>query len=476
MRKSQAIPIIKLILRERSYFLIGVIACAAICLAPTPLGLSVQGKYAVGLLVLVIIFFLTEAIPLPAVALVIGSYQIFFGITPFRDVPMTYMHDAVFFIMGSLMIATVLIKYRIHNRVALIILSRFGAHINRVVLGIVVTCAITAAFISDHAIAAIMLPVGIAFVAASGGIKKVPQLGKLIMISIAYGCAIGGLATPSGGARNVIMMGYLKEFFQVEIGYGEWMVYGFPLTFVMIPITTFLLLKIFKPEVSDLSPAAESLRGELKEMGPMRGKEWTVLGLFVLTVVFWITLSKKIGLGHIAAFSAVVYLVSGLASWEDYQKNVNWGVVLLYAGAISLGKCLETTGAAIWLAQKFLGLAGTLFGVKSGLPLIACTSTFTTFMTNTMADGPTIAVIGPIILNVGKLAGINPILIGLSCAMSAAFAYLLIIGTPPNAIVYGSGYLKPKDFIKAGWALSLISIFLLVVVIVGFYWKLLGLH
>ena len=102
------------------------------------------------------------------------------------------------------------------------------------------------------------------------------------------------------------------------------------------------------------------------------------------------------------------------------------------------------------MAQKFLGVSGTLLGVKSGLPLIACTSTFTIFMTNTMADGPTVAVINPIILNVGKLVGINPTLIGVSCAMSAAFAYLLIIGTPPNAIVYGSGYLKPKDFIKGG--------------------------
>ncbi|MEK7818025.1 MAG: SLC13 family permease, partial [Actinomycetota bacterium] len=178
-------------LRQRKWFFIAIGIMIAVILMPTPSGLSAEGKYMLALLVVVIICFFTEAIPLPAVALFIGVYQIVMGITEFKELPATYMEDAVFFIMGALMIGAVLVRYGVHNRIALFILKLSGTKVRWVVAGIITTCALAAGFISEHAVATIMLPVGIGIVALSGGISKVPALGKLLMLAIAYGCQIG---------------------------------------------------------------------------------------------------------------------------------------------------------------------------------------------------------------------------------------------------------------------------------------------
>ncbi len=459
-------------LRERKWFLVAAIAAAAICLMPTPEGLSVEGKYALGLMAFVVICFFTEAIPLPAVALIIGSYQVVMGLTPFRDVPKTFMNDAVGFIMGALMIGSVLVRYDIHNKIALGILNVAGTNVNRVVLGIITFCAFSAGFISEHATATIMLPVGMGIVALSGGINKVPRLGKLLMLSIAYGCVIGGLASPSGGARNALMIGFLYKY-GISISYGQWIIMAMPFTIIMIPVVAFWLTKLFKPEVKDLSKAVEEIKKEMAAAGPMTSQAKLALGLFLAVLMLWITASEDLGLGNIAIMGAIVAMILGLVDWKYLQEQTQWGVVILYAGAISMGALLAGTGAALWLAQKFLALAG-MMGIESGLPLLAATTTITALTTNTMADGPTVAVLGPILLQVAELAKTSPVAIGIATSLGAAFAYLLIIGTPANAIVYGPGYLKASDYIKAGFPLFVISLLLVVFGLAGFWWKILG--
>lgn len=459
-------------LSERKWFLLAAAVAAAICLMPTPEGLSVQGKYAVGLMAFVVICFFTEAIPLPAVALIIGSYQVVMGLSSFRDVPKTFMNDAVGFIMGALMIGAMLVKHNIHNKIALAILNVAGTKVNRVVLGITTFCAFSAGFISEHATATIMLPVGMGIVSLSGGINKVPRLGKLLMLAIAYGCVIGGLASPSGGARNALMIGFLYKY-DISISYGQWLLMCMPFTIIMIPFVTFWLTKVFKPEVTDLSKAVEEIKKEMASAGPMTAQAKMALVLFLTVLVLWITASEHLGLGNIAIMGAVLAMILGLVDWKYLQEQTQWGVVLLYAGAISMGAMLASTGAAMWLAQNFLALASAL-GIKSGLPLLAATTAITAITTNTMADGPTVAVLGPILLQVADLAKTSPFAIGISTSLGAAFAYLLIIGTPANAIVYGPGYLKASDYLKAGSVLFLVSLALVIFGLAGFWWKILG--
>ncbi|ODS40144.1 hypothetical protein BEH94_05490 [Candidatus Altiarchaeales archaeon WOR_SM1_SCG] len=451
------------IIKKRAWFVIALIVAGIIMSLPAPDGLTPAGHKAIALLVMVVILFITEAIPAASIALLIGIFEVYVIGIDSNDVAKSYMKDAVAFIMGSLMIAVVVVKHGIAQKIALEILTHVGSKINRIIYGIVATCALTSAFITEHVIAAAMLPVALTISKLSGGFKKNPNLTKLLLFAIAYGCAIGGLATPSGGARNIIMMEYLGTMSNINIGYVEWMIYAFPVTIILIPVVGFLLLRIFKPEVSDLTNVVNTLKKEDSET-PIGVKQVLVAVIFLITLALWIFgKNYGIGLGTAAITGAVLYLIFGLARWRDYNAGVAWGVVILYAGAISLGFELMDSGAALWLADKFLSIIPASFLIPS---FVSC---FTILMTNMMSDGATVSVIGPIMLQMAHTSGINPLMIGLITSISSAFAYMLIIGNPPNAIIHSSGFVTGRDFLKAGIIMTLIS-FIVMLLIVNVYW------
>ena len=169
---------------------------------------------------------------------------------------------------------------------------------------------------------------------------------------------------------------------------------------------------------------------------------------------------------------ACLFLIAGLVRWEDVNSGVNWGVVLLYAAAISLGVQMKETGAAQWLAENFLSLM-TPIGVDNGIGLWAAISVLTTSVTNTMSNGAAVAVLGPIVLKIASVAGENPIILGFVTAISSSFAYLTVVGTPACTIVYASGYLKATDFLKAGWRMVLLSMVIMLIA-ATLYWPILG--
>lgn len=466
------LAVLRDVIKERKWLLLGILLTSVACLMPTPEGLTDEGKYAMGLWVFVIVCFLTEAVPLPMTAMIIGAYQVVSGIGKFQEVPRTFMDDAVVFIMGVLMLGAMLVKYNIHNKIALYMLKLSGTRIDRVVLGTVAFCAISAGFVTEHATVTIMLPIGVGIVSLSGGIKKVPMLGKLMMLSIAYGVVIGGMATPSGGARNALMLSFLSNL-GIYVGYGQWMLMALPFTLIMIPVVSICLLKMFKPEVTDLKDVLEAIKEEMEADGPMSPKAKAALAIFLAVLASWILFSREYGVGLIAMAGIVAAAVLRLVDWNYLQQKTQWGVVLLYAGAISMGKMLANTGAATWLAKQLIAAAAAV-GVTKGLPLLAATTAITALTTNTMADGPTVAVLGPIFLKVAEFADTSPFVIGVATSLASAFSFLLVISTPANAIVYGPGFLRASDFLKAGGILFIISTGLLVVAMAGIWWRMLG--
>ncbi len=456
---------------EKKWLVLAVFLAASICLMPTPEGLTGNGKYALGLWLFIIVCFITEALPLPMTAMIIGSFQIMAGMGSFQEIPRTFMDDAIVFIMGVLMMGSVLVKYNIHNKIALYMLKLSGTRIERVVLGVVAFCAISAGFITEHATVTIMLPIGVAIVSLSGGVKRVPRLAKLMMLAISYGVIIGGVASPSGGARNALMISFLGNL-GINIGYGNWMLMAMPFTIIMIPVVSFWLLKLYKPEITDLEKVMETIRDEMEAEGPMTPQAKLALVIFLAVLVSWVMFSQQYGAGNIVMMGIIVAAVLGLVDWSYLHKKTQWGVVVLYAGAISMGKMLMATGAATWLAKKLLVVAST-FGVMDGLPLLAVITTITAFTSNTMADGPTVAVLGPIFLKAAEMSNTSVYAIGIATALGSAFSYLLVIATPANAIVYGSGFLKGTDFLRAGSPLFLFSL-LVTVILASVWWQKLG--
>ena len=440
-------------------------------------------KVAIAMGVFVVLCFLTECIPLPGVAFCIGLILVFTGVTSRKEVAMLYWDDACWFIMGSLMFAAAFVKTGVDKRVCLMMFRKLAVpNVRWISLIFFIIITPLAAFISDHALAAMFLPIGMLLYQNSltKEVPEDPELGKMLMIAIAMACNIGGPGAPSGGARNVIMMTYLADMFGLDIGYFQWITYCFPFLFFMIPITWLFLNWRFKPVITSLAPAMNHLQTEIGRMGGWNRKQIIALVIFLVMVFGWFTEKEfynlgiypvRLGIGVIAVAGAVAYLLAGIVNWRDYQEKVDWGVVWLYAGAIIFGRTLDNTGAAYWLARSAIDALAPL-GMNAGLPLMAASNGLTAILTNLMADGPAAAAVGPIALNMAGLVHPGTTFLpfmAMATAMASSFAYCLIIGTPPNAIVYASGYLEPRDYLRVGlpvWIMANVVLLLMT----GVYW------
>ena len=443
-------------------------------------------KVCFAMLAFVVICFLTEAMPLPGVAFCIGLILVFSGIVSRKDVASLFWSDACWFIMGSLMFAAAFVKTGVDKRICLLIF-KFLAKAKVVwITGILIlVISPSASFISDHALAAMFLPIAMILYTNSlnSKVPSDPELAKMLVITVAMACNIGGFGSPSGGARNVIMMTYMEDMFGINIGYGEWVIYGFPFVLIMMGFLWLMINLRFKPKIKDVGPALDSLRNDIAGMGGWNRKQIIAVVIFLVMLLGWITEKNlilqltgiRLGIGVIAIAGAVAYLIAGVVNWRDYQEKVDWGVIWLYAGAIIFGKTMASTGTAYWMARSIVELVAPL-GMEAGIALLGLGSVITGVMTNLMADGPAAACVGPITLNMAAVANPGTALIpfmGLATACSSSLAYLLVIGTPPNAIVYASGYLEPKDFLRVGIPCFLFGLFLLIF-LSSVFWTLIG--
>jgi len=471
------------LLWDRRWFIISMVVGAILLNLPTPDGLTREGYTVLTMSLMAVILFITEPIPLPTVALMIMIGQIVLLGIESTTVAKSIMSDSVLFIMGSLMLAVAIVKQKLDKRIAFQIVRFTGTKTVNLSIGITFVSGVLASVVGEHTVAAMMLPVAVTLITlTSDDPRKVRKLAIVLLFSISYGCAIAGIGTPSGGARNAIMIGFWQEFFydpsnpdtyKYLIDYVTWAIYSYPVFLMQLPLVTGVLLLTVKPEYSHITRAVVKLRAQLAEEGPMKPSDWGTIGIFMLTLYCWVMYSDTLGLGTVAVGGAVIFLIFGLVRWEDVNSNVNWGVVLLYGAAISLGVQMKDTGAAVWVADKFLAGLEPL-GADSGPALWLGVSALTTLVTNTMSNGAAVAVLGPITLNLANVAGESPLLMGFITAISSAFAYLTVVGTPACTIVYASGYLKPSDFIKVGWRMAIVSTVVLMFA-AYFYWPLVGL-
>ena len=446
-------------------------------------------KAAVGIVIFVVICFVTEAIPLPMVAFCIGVFAMCCGIVTRKNVAMLYWSDATWFIMGSLMFAVAFVKTGVDKRMAMMMFGRLKKpSLKMVTFMIVLVIAPLTMFMSDHALAAMFLPIGMLLyatsTAASG--KDDPELAKMLMITIAMACNLGGSLAPSGAARNLIMMGYAEDMFGIGIGYGEWLIYMFPLLFFTIPVTWYVINFRFKPmaEHTDLSASMTYVKEDIAKRGGVWTREQKItVGIFLVMLFCWITekyfilsiTGIRFGIGVIAVMGAIAYIFAGIANWRDYQTGVDWGVVWLYAGAIIFGRVLVMTGGAYWIARAFIAALSPL-GMSEGIGLLLSGSVITGILTQLMADGPACAAVGPVTLSMAGIVHPGTTMIpfmAMGTSYASSLAYCLIIGTPPNAIVYASGYLEPKDYLRVGVILWFTNL-LIFMLMASTYWRFMG--
>ena len=436
---------------------------------PSPVSLSPEAHRTLIIVVIMFILIIGEVIPLPAVAILILILEVVLGIDTPNGVAKSFMSDAVFFIMGSLMMAVAIVSQGLDKRLALGIIKLTGNKTWRIVFGFVAISAILSSFIGEHTVAAMMLPVALTLIQnTSDDQKTIDHLSSILLFSIAYGCAIGSIGTPSGGGRNVIMIGYISEFGLGNISYLDWIKYAYPMLLLEIPIAVALLWMTFKPDQRILDSAVRKLKVKVTKTGAITGNQIMAIGIFVLVFLGWVFLSPYLGLGIVALIGVFLYLSFGLIEWQDINRNTNWGVILLFGSAISLGIQMKETGAAEWVATQSINGMSMLINNLDFMQWFISVI-LTGILTNFLSNAATVAVLGPVILNMGG----NPIIMGMSTSIASSFAYLTIVASPTCMIIHSSGLVKSSDYLQAGWKLFIISIFLLFL-ISNLYWPFLS--
>ena len=466
---------------DKRWLIVAAIVGVALMHLPLPQGLTENGRTVLMMTVVAALLFITAPVPLPSVALLIVIGEVMLLGVDSTQVAKTLMSDSVLFIMGSLMLAVAVVKQKFDKRIAWYIVRMMGTRTLNICVGITLVSALLSSVIGQHTVAAMMLPVGMTLVGLiSDDPRKVRRLAVVVFLSIAYGSAASSIGTPSGAARNAIMIGYWKDFFydptdpqtrKYLVDYLRWIIFAYPMALLQIPVVIIALFTTFRPEYRDISRAVVRLRAQLVETGPLRAQDWISVIMFFLVLAGWILFSDRLGMGTIALMGAIIFLVIGLVRWEDINTGVNWGVILIYAATISLGVEMKQTGAAQWVAESFLGVMRP-FGADHGLGLWAAIATLTGAVSNTMSGGAAVAVLGPVVLKIASEAGESPLVIGFLTAISSSFGYLTIFAAPSCAIVYASGYLKTTDFLAAGWKMLIMSI-MVVLLSALVYWPLL---
>ena len=438
---------------QKRWLIIAIIVGALFYMMPTPEGLTPEGHHILVIVVIAIFLIIFEPIPLPAIAFIVLILEVLFSIASPNEAAKSFFSDAVFFIMGSLMLAVAIVSQGLDKRLALGIIRLTGNKTCKIVFGFIGISALLSSFIGEHTVTAMMLPVVLTLLRyTNANPKQLKRLTPLLLFSIAYGSAMGSIGTPSGGGRNVIMLDYWQEFGVANITYLKWMSYAYPMLLIEIPLATAILWFTFRPKHKFMDTAIRKLKIEVAKSGKITGREVSAIAIFIIVFLGWVFLSPMIGLGTIALIGVVLYLIFGLINWDDLNRNTNWGVILLFGAAISMGLQMKDTGAALWVAENAIA---QLEKITPNIELLRWfISVFLTgILTNLLSNAATVAVIGPIVLNMGG----DPIIIGFSTAIASAFAYLTVVASPTCMIIHSSGLVKSKDYMRAGWKMFLMS-------------------
>lgn len=458
-----------------------------------PLDLTWEQHALAAVMAFTVIYWLSEAIPIPITAVVAMALCVILGVAPVDDVFAAFGSSTLFVFIGAFIIAEAMTTHGLDRRFAFGVLSLPG--VSTSTTGIIIAFGAIAmavsAFISNTASAAMLLPIGLGMMGAlSGFITKHAEgtdptrmrFGTALMLMIAYGASVGGLITPIGSPPNLIGIGLIEEETGTRISFFEWTITALPIVLVMFVALCIILIALNRPEVSRLPGASEYVAEERSKLGRMSAGGRNTLIVFVLAVFFWIlpgvanlvfgeesriatTLTERLDEGVVAAVAAALLFVLPV-SWKQRKFTLNWnqavtidwGTILLFGGGIVLGSLLSDTGLAETTGQ---GLVDAL-GVSSLLAITALSVVIAVLISETTSNTASAAVVVPIVMPIAIAAGVDPIVPALAATFGASYGFMLPVSTPPNAIVYGSGLIPITKMVRSGIVFDLVGIVLVV--------------
>jgi solute carrier family 13 (sodium-dependent dicarboxylate transporter), member 2/3/5 len=444
--------------------LFGLIVCF-----PTPEGLTDDGKKALAIFVLCVVFWVSQVIPLMITSLLAIILFPLMGVLPADKTYSLFGNQAVFFILGAFILASSVTRTGLGNRMALIFLKWFGHSPKILLLGVITLSAFFSFWMSEHAVAAMMFPIVVA-ISASLELKPTKSnYGKALFLGMAWGCVIGGVATFLGGARAPLAVGILRDATGESIDFIKWALATLPTVVTMLAVTYLLLIILFPAEIKDVKRARILLINRTACIGKMKRDEWSIGILMVGTIFSWICFGERFGLANIALAAVVIAFVFKLLRWKEVEEDVNWGLILMYGGAICLGSAMGKTGATHWLVD--ITISGS---IQSPFVLIMMISLVAIFLTEAISNTAVVALLMPITIGLAIDFSINPVITTLVVAVPSGLAFILPMSTPAVAIAYSSGFIKTGDAFKGGIILN-IAAWILFNFFAYFYWPLLGL-
>ena len=449
---------------QKKWFVYSILVSIFLLNLSTPIGLSVPAYHSLIILVLVFMLVTFEPIPFPAIALLTLVLQVVLGVAPPDQVASSFMNDAVLFVMGSLMFAIAIVHQGLDIRLARFIVFIFGKSKRMFLAGLMSISAILSSFLGEHTVIAIMLPIGLSVIKNIDTQQADGKNAVLItLFSIAYGTIIGSIGTPSGGARNVIMINYLQEFSNVHIDYWKWMKHAYPILIIQLIVAYFVLQFAFPSSLKNIKMRGYKKNVENRSIKKDINHLFSFL-IIIAIIASWFTFNDIYGLGIIALGGALTFMIFGMITWEEINKNTNWGVILLFAATISLGFQINETGASSWLVIKFNELLNSLpsNSMNVSWSIMAILSGLTA---NFFTSSATVSLIGPMAIELHP----TDISFALSSAIASGFSFLTVISSPTAMIIYSTGLVSTKVFFRVGILMFIISI-LILYLMSQFYW------
>ena len=455
---------------------LGLVILISTWIVPPPGALGVPAWHVAGAGLMMAIWWLSEALPLAATALVPLALFPLLGAMPIRSTAAAYAHPIVFLFLGGFLIALAMQRWQLHRRIALLILSATGTAPGNLIAGFMAATAVLSMWVSNSATAVMMVPIALsvlsmanpAATAGDSGRRGEDGFAVALLLGIAYAANVGGIATLIGTPPNALLAAFMSERYGVEIGFARWMAVGLPFSLVMLIAIWLLLTRIFYPVKGvSLAGAQETIRAELAALGPMRRPERRIAVVFAVTAAFWMARPALQDLFPDAALSDAGIAVSAglvlfafpagngdgtrLLDWKSTER-LPWEVLILFGGGLSLAGAIAATGLAEWIGAGLVGLgAWPLVGVV--LAVIATVVLLTELTSNTA----TTATFLPIVAALAESIAAPVHVLVVPMALAASCAFMMPVATPPNAIVFASGMLTVGQMARAGIWLNLLA-------------------
>lgn len=472
---------------RNSLVLAGPLVFVLLLLLPKPHGISPAAFDTLAMAGWMAVWWLTVAVPLAVTALLPLALIPALGIGSPAAAAAPYANPVIFLFMGGFFIAAAMQRWQLHRRIALAVVARTGTSPRRLVAGFMIACALLSMWMSNTAATLMMMPIGIAVLSllkapvdADGAHDAAPRgLGTALMLGIAYAGSIGGLSTLIGTPPNAVLAGLADELLHVDLSFARWMSIGLPVTIVMLVACWALLcLVLFKLPTKPLAGAAAVIEGERGKLGRWHAAERVTAGTFALAALAWVfrapkqiggltipgvqTLLPQVGDATIAITAALVLFLwptreddgsaTRVLDWQ-HARSIPWDILVLFGGGLSLASAFESTGLTEWLGGELAVLAG----LPDVLIIAAVAATFV-FVTEITSNTATATLGLPVMAALGPSVGVEPLVLMTAAAMGSSMAFMLPVATPPNAIVFGTGYIAAADMRRAGFWLNLMGI------------------